>query len=259
MLNVTPIPAFSDNYIWLISNAKKEDCIIIDPGDAKPVLDTLEQTGMTLSAILITHYHWDHVNGIDELLKHYPHTLVYGPVKEDIPHKTHALKEGDSIQFDTIGIELNVLDVPGHTAGHIAYYGENRLFCGDTLFACGCGRIFDGTAEELYQSLMKISQLPKKTLIYCTHEYTLDNIGFAQWVEPNNKALQKRLKNSQSIRAKNQETIPFTLTLELQTNPFLRVSTPNVVKMLKHHTKQTMPEAAERFAALRQWKDTEYD
>ena len=259
MLNVTPIPAFADNYIWLISNDKQDTCIIIDPGDAKPVLDILEQTNMTLSAILVTHHHWDHINGISELLQHYPHTLVYGPAKEKIPHKTHALKEGDKIKLKAIGIEFRVLDVPGHTAGHIAYYGEGCLFCGDTLFACGCGRISDSTAEALYQSLVNISHLPAKTLIYCTHEYTLDNIGFAQWVEPKNKVLQQRLDDSQKIRFNNKATIPFTLSLELQTNPFLRLSTPTVIERLTHKMQKEIPQANKRFAALRQWKDIEYD
>jgi hydroxyacylglutathione hydrolase len=259
MLNVTPIPAFSDNYIWLISNDTKEACIIVDPGDAKPVLEVLQKTTMTLHAILITHHHWDHINGINELLQHYPHTPVYGPAKEKIPHRTHALKEGDIVKLESIGIEFRVLDVPGHTAGHIAYYGEGSLFCGDTLFACGCGRIFNSTAETLYQSLVNISCLPAKTLIYCTHEYTLDNIGFAQWVEPENTALQQRLEDSQKMRAKNKETIPFTLSLELQTNPFLRLSTPTVIQKITDKMQKKIPQAARRFAALRQWKDIEYD
>jgi hydroxyacylglutathione hydrolase len=259
MLNVTPIPAFTDNYIWLISNTKRKSCIIVDPGDAKPVLDVLQTDNIDLTAILITHHHWDHINGISELLQHYPHTPVYGPANEKIPHKTHSLKEGDIIKFTTIGFEFKVLDVPGHTAGHIAYYGEGRLFCGDTLFACGCGRIFDSTAKNLYYSLVKISQLPAETLIYCTHEYTLDNIGFAQWVEPENKALLQRLDDSKKMRANNRATIPFTLSLEQQTNPFLRVSTLTVIERLKQKIKKDIPKATKRFAILRQWKDLEYD
>lgn len=259
MLNVTPILAFTDNYIWLLSKAKKNACVIIDPGDAKPVLEALQKTNKTLSAILITHHHWDHINGISELLQHYPQTPVYGPAKEKIPHKTHALKEGDRVKIKAIDSEFRVLDVPGHTAGHIAYYGEESLFCGDTLFACGCGRIFDSTAEALYQSLVNITCLPAKTLIYCTHEYTLNNIGFAQWVEPENKALQQRLDDSQKMRDNNKATIPFTLSLELQTNPFLRLSTPTVIERITDKMQKEIPQAAKRFAALRQWKDIEYD
>lgn len=261
MLNVTPIAAFTDNYIWLLSDANEKFCAIIDPGDAKPVLDFLQQTQMQLTAILITHRHWDHVNGIAELLQYYPHIPVYGPKNETIPHRTHAVEEGKHIQLEEIGIELQVLDVAGHTAGHIAYYSatEKILFCGDTLFACGCGRIFDGTAAMLYQSLVKIAQLPTDTLIYCTHEYTLDNIGFAQWIEPENKALIQRLKDSQNQRDHHQATVPFTLALELATNPFLRLSMPTVINKIEQKAGKTISDEATRFAILRHWKDTEYD
>lgn len=264
MLNVTCIPAFSDNYLWLLTSADQPSAhqqygVIVDPGDASPVLKKLQQMNITLCAILITHHHSDHVGGIAKLLEHYPDIPVYGPANERIPHRSHALGEGDIVELKELGMELKVLDVPGHTSGHIAYYGEGALFCGDTLFANGCGRIFGGSAKDLYQSLSRIAQLPAETLIYCAHEYTVDNIGFARWVEPDNNALAQRLEECHQLLDANKQTVPSLLSLELETNPFLRIAIPEVTRRINQHLKKELSDPAELFAALRTWKDTEYD
>ena len=259
MLNVTCIPAFSDNYLWLLTSGDQKYGVIVDPGDANPVLQKLQQANITLCGILITHHHSDHVGGITKLLEHYPNIPVYGPANERIPHRTHALGEGDVVELKELSLRLMVLDVPGHTAGHIAYYAEGALFCGDTLFANGCGRIFGGSAKDLYHSLQRIAQLPVETLIYCAHEYTLDNIGFARWVEPDNDVLAQRLEACHQLLDTDKQTVPSLLGLELETNPFLRVSIPEVAERINQHLKTTLSDPAELFSALRTWKDTEYD
>ncbi|MCW8983366.1 MAG: hydroxyacylglutathione hydrolase, partial [Gammaproteobacteria bacterium] len=191
MMNVTPIAAFDDNYIWIIHNGRHnssdpQDIIVVDPGDAEPVIRAIEANGWQLRAILLTHHHYDHTGGVEELLQ-LSDVPVYGPAHEKIKGVTHPLGEGDRIDFDDINIHLQVLDTPGHTRGHICYYGHDLLFCGDTLFAAGCGRIFEGTPSQMYASLEKIRALPKETQIYCAHEYTLQNLGFAHIAEPDNR------------------------------------------------------------------------
>ncbi|MCP4040766.1 MAG: hydroxyacylglutathione hydrolase, partial [Gammaproteobacteria bacterium] len=181
---IAPIPAFDDNYIWLILDEAERNAVIVDPGDGEPVLSELDRRGIEPAAILITHRHFDHVGGIGELLDPYPDLPVYGPAGEKVAGVNRPIGEGDLVELPMVGAILRVLDLPGHTLGHVGYYGEGALFCGDTLFAAGCGRLFEGTAEQMSGSLAKISALPKETLIYCAHEYTQDNIGFAKWVEP---------------------------------------------------------------------------
>ncbi|MEJ2061210.1 MAG: hydroxyacylglutathione hydrolase [Gammaproteobacteria bacterium] len=259
MLHVTPVPAFNDNYIWLIHAPNSNRVAIVDPGDAQPVLRTLRENELEPCAILITHHHGDHVGGIGDLLSQYPGLPVYGPSRERIPHLTRALRGGDSITPDGLGLRFDVLDVPGHTGGHIAYYGAGALFCGDTLFACGCGRVFDGTIAQLHASLGRIAALPADTRIYCAHEYTLDNIGFAKWVEPENPQLLTREQADFDTRERGEPTVPSTLELELETNPFLRAGEPTVIAAAERFAGHALADSEAVFAAIRRWKDTEYD
>jgi hydroxyacylglutathione hydrolase len=264
MMQVMPVSAFSDNYIWLITGAKAEAdtttyTAIVDPGDAAPVLLALEAGNMQPEAILITHHHADHVGGIAGILEKYPDTPVYGPANEFIPHITKALKEGDVVKLDTLGLRFEVMDIPGHTAGHIAYYGAGGLFSGDTLFANGCGRVFDGSLSDLHASLRRIAELPVETLIYCAHEYTLDNIGFAKWVEPENPDLLARQEASWDLIDQGKPTVPSTLELEFKTNPFLRTHLPEVITKAEEIAGRETQTSEDVFAVLRVWKDTEYD
>jgi len=261
MNHIITVPAFSDNYIWLICNEKKQYAAIVDPGDAAPVIETLKKENIQPIAILITHFHADHTGGIAALLKQYPELAVYGPDKESIPHITHPLKGGEVLEFDALQTTLNVISVAGHTAGHIAYYSaaDKQLFCGDTLFAAGCGRVFDGTLKDLHDSLQTIKQLPDDTLIYCAHEYTLDNIGFAKWVEPDNADLQQRELADRALIDSDQATVPSLLSLELKTNPFLRTDKAKVIQQVAKKTGKQLNISSEVFAAMRIWKDTQYD
>jgi hydroxyacylglutathione hydrolase len=201
----------------------------------------------------------DHVGGIDALLEAYPGLPVYGPASEMIPHITRALGEGQQVHLEQLGLEFAVLDLPGHTSGHIAYYGEGSLFCGDTLFGNGCGRVFDGTLEDLHHSLHRIAQLPADTLVYCTHEYTVDNIGFAKWVEPDNPLLDARLEECWDLLDSGRATVPFELGREFDTNPFLRTHIPEVIARAEEIAGRATHTPADVFAVLRIWKDSEYD
>lgn len=251
---VIPVCAFEDNYIWLIRGQSKHRAAIVDPGDAQPVLDYLAQHQVTPVAILCTHHHWDHVNGIDELLSNYE-MPVYGPAQEQIPRVTDKLQEGDQITLDGLGVTLNVLDVPGHTAGHIAYYGASMLFCGDTLFSAGCGRLFEGTAAQMFASLNKFAELPATTQVFCGHEYTLSNLDFARQVEPDNAAIRQYQQAAARRRHEEQPTLPSTIDLERQTNPFLRTQAPTVRAAVENRAGRKIPSQEGIFAALRLWKD----
>ena len=200
-LGIEPIRAFDDNYIWLLTRESYGGCAVVDPGDSEPVIETLEGRGLRLEAILVTHKHGDHVGGIAELVQRWPGVQVFGPANEPIKRLSHRLGAGDEVRLDGLGTSFEVLDVPGHTEGHIAYVGEGLLFCGDTLFACGCGRVFSGTFEQLSDSLQLLTGLPVDTRCYCAHEYTQDNIGFARWVEPDNPDLQLRAERVALQRA----------------------------------------------------------
>ena len=259
MIQVIPVPAFTDNYIWLITNEARKQVAIVDPGDAQPVLQALQQLDLQPIALLITHHHRDHVGGIEKLLEIYPDLPVYGPASEIIPHLTRAMGEGQNVHLEALGLNFAVLDLPGHTAGHIAYYGEGCLFCGDTLFANGCGRVFDGTLHDLHNSLHRIAGLPAETVVYCTHEYTIDNIGFAKWVEPDNAALDQRLEECWDLLESGQATVPFELGREFETNPFLRTHIPEVIAKAEEIAGRETHTPADVFAVLRIWKDTEYD
>ncbi len=266
MLKVANVPAFMDNYLWVIHNDTQ--AAVVDPGDATPIINYLTANHLTLVAILTTHHHTDHVGGVDALLDFYNlrGTIpVYGPAHERIPARTQALHEGNIVS--ELGVSFDVIDVPGHTAGHIAYYAKSEgwLFCGDTLFACGCGRLFEGTAAQMQSSLAKLKALPPDTIVYCAHEYTMANIKFALAVEPENKALQARAKTDAARREKNIPTVPFTIENEIATNPFMRWDSPAVIESanvrLKHGSGSATINASNGtpalvFGAIREWKNT---
>ncbi len=251
MIQVHALPSFTDNYIWLIQFSNRQ-AVVIDPGNGELVLKELQARELNLSAILITHHHWDHVDGIETLLEQHS-VPVYGPSKDPIPGRTHACHEDDIIQFGEL--QLNVLEVPGHTLGHLAYHGHQKLFCGDTLFAGGCGRLLGGSAEQLHKSLQRFASLPNDTQIYCSHEYTLANLDFALAVEPNNPALIQRKIDEQHKREQGLPTLPSNLALELATNPFLRCTETSVVQAVQEFSKQTINNEAKVFRTLRYWKD----
>lgn len=257
MAQVHPVPAFRDNYIWLLDGSESGElgrpAAIVDPGDALPVLHALDKLSLTPVAILITHHHGDHTGGIQELCARF-RVPVYGPQQEAIPGISHPLREGDRVELPGFPL-LEVLEVPGHTAGHIAYVGETLLFCGDTLFAGGCGRLFEGSAEQLYSSLQKLALLPGDTWIYCAHEYTLSNLNFAQAVEPDNPVLLTRIQQTRLLRQEDKATVPSQIEMEKRTNPFLRCHIPTIVASAERYAGRSLMPGAETFAALRHWKD----
>jgi hydroxyacylglutathione hydrolase len=254
MPNIIPIPAFRDNYIWTLHDGTH--AAVVDPGDAAPVRAWLERQGIVLSAILCTHHHSDHTGGICELAQVY-NVPVYGPQHEDIPCITHALGEGDSVEIAQPGLRLRVFDIPGHTRGHIAYLNGHLVFCGDTLFGCGCGRLFEGTAEQLHDSLQRLARLPDETLVYCTHEYTEANIRFAVACEPHNAVLRQRELDAHAVRAAGKPTLPSTIALEKRTNPFLRCGEAEVIRSVERHVGHALPANDEIavFAAMRAWRN----
>ena len=259
MTHITPLPAFDDNYIWLLRPTDGTGVAVVDPGDEVPVLEALARAGLTLGAILITHHHGDHTGGVADLIAAYPGVQVLGPKDPRIQGSTQALGEGDEVQLPGFPESLRVMEVPGHTASHIAYRWGDALFCGDTLFAGGCGRVFDGTFEQLSASLLRIAALPPDTQVYCAHEYTLANLGFAKWVEPDSPALAERVRDAQGLRASGAPTVPSELALELATNPFLRTGEPGVIAAAESYAGRPLHGHAEVFTALRQWKDRLYD
>ncbi len=252
MLTVHPVPAFQDNYLWVIHDGRH--AAAVDPGDAVPVQAFLDEKGLALSAILVTHHHGDHIGGLPALAERH-RCPVFGPAGENIAGLTTRLKEGDAIEVPGIGAKFTVLDVPGHTAGHIAYVGEGAIFCGDTLFACGCGRLFEGTPAQMHASLDKLKRLPPQTRVYCAHEYTLANIRFAEAVEPGNKALQLRKEQDTYSRKRGKPTVPSTIEVELATNPFLRCTQTEIIYNARRHAGGKLPTEVEVFAAIRDWKN----
>lgn len=256
MLQIYPVRAFKDNYIWVIHD--QQHAAVVDPGDATPVLRYLQDLNLQLIAILNTHHHHDHVGGNATLLKQFS-VPVYGPENESITTLTHQLKQGDIVQLQELSLELSVLDTPGHTAGHIVYYAtkneKNVLFCGDTLFACGCGRIFEGTAQQMYTSLQKLASLPDETLIYCAHEYTLGNVRFARTVDPENMELIARETTVEEQRRKDIPTLPSTISIEKTTNPFLRCHHPDIIHNVNVYADKSLSDPVSVFAELRKWKN----
>jgi hydroxyacylglutathione hydrolase len=259
MLEIRPIPAFDDNYIWLLTEPPGRAAVVVDPGDADPVIEALSAEGLELTAVLITHHHGDHVGGLKDLQQVWPGIAIYGPRDPRIRHLSERLGEGDEVTPPGLASRFRVLEVPGHTATHIAYLSEGALFCGDTLFAAGCGRVFDGTFEQLADSLLRIASLAPDTRCYCAHEYTLANLGFARWVEPGSPALAERERNDRGTRDAGRPTVPSTLALERATNPFLRTDVPEVIAAAEGFAGRALRGHAEVFTALRQWKDAKYD
>jgi hydroxyacylglutathione hydrolase len=251
-LQVVPLRAFKDNYIWTLR--RDRFAAVVDPGEAPPVLDYLAAHGLRLAAVLATHHHQDHVGGVAELVAAHP-CPVFGPRGEPIATLTCPVGGGDTVAIPELGVSFEVLDIPGHTRAHIAYYGANMLFCGDTLFACGCGRAFEGTPKQLHASLQKLVALPDDTLVYCGHEYTLANIGFAKAVEPGNAQLLEREKSDAKLRERDLPTLPSTIAREKATNPFLRVREPAVIESASKYLGRRAGDPAGVFAALRQWKN----
>lgn len=258
-LSIQPIRAFDDNYIWLLTREGCKDCVVVDPGDDDPVRAVLRERGLRLKAILITHKHGDHVGGVDGLKKDWPKAIVYGPKHEPIKSVERSLVSGDIVELKKLNLSFDVIDVPGHTEGHIAYYMPGVLFCGDTLFSCGCGRVFSGTYEQLSDSLLSLGELPANTLVYCAHEYTQDNIGFAKWVEPDNPDLHMREERVGELRAADLPSVPSYLGEEFLTNPFMRTDEPVVIEAAERWAGRRLNSQAEVFRALRTWKDQEYD
>lgn len=251
---IIPVPALNDNYIWTIVHPETQQAIIVDPGEAEPVLQTIKADHLKLTAILITHHHWDHTNGIGEILNRYP-VPVYGPLKDNVSNCDHPLKEGDHIKFPKMALEFEVLGIPGHTLGHIAYLTRDWVFTGDTLFGAGCGRLFEGTPDQLYHSLMTLSKLDSKTKVFCGHEYTAENLRFAENVEIDNYDLQKRIADTQALISEGLPTLPSTIGLENQTNPFLRCHLPVIQEAVEAYCGQPLADTVAVFAALRRWKD----
>ncbi len=251
-ISVTAIPAFTDNYIWLISSGGKH-CAVVDPGDAGPVKKALQQIGLQLDYILLTHHHMDHIGGTAELVSA-TGAKVYGPRDSRIPGQDRSYGEGETVDLPKLRLKFDVIEVPGHTSSHIAFYGHGSLFCGDTLFSVGCGRLFEGTPAQMLDSLDKLAALPPATRVYCGHEYTLSNCDFAREVEPDNKKLAARASAAEAARATGRSTLPSELGEELAVNPFLRSRHPAVVAAAKKHNPAAKP-GESTLAEIRAWKD----
>jgi hydroxyacylglutathione hydrolase len=253
-MKLIPLPAFTDNYIWMLHNGR--DALVVDPGDAAPVIEALREYGLALKTILVTHHHTDHTAGI-AALRDATQAQVYGPAREKIPTPFHGQHGGDSIT--ALGFVWQVLDIPGHTAGHIAYFcdaidSQPLVFCGDTLFSGGCGRLFEGTPAQMQVSLALLAALPLDTLVCCTHEYTLSNLKFASEIEPGNDDLAAYVQDCKARRAKGLPTLPSTIALERRINPFLRIDEPAVIAAAQSHDSEGV-NAVGVFATLRQWKN----
>lgn len=257
---VDAIPAFNDNYIWLLRAPHGRAVAVVDPGDAAPVEAVLEREGLELSAIVLTHHHPDHTGGVQQLRRR--GAVVFGPRGEDIPGVDRRLGAGERAVLPALGLELRVIEVPGHTRGHIAYFAERHgsdprplLFCGDTLFAGGCGRVFEGTPAQMLESLARLAALPPDTLVFCAHEYTLSNLRFAAAVEPGCAPVAARLAEVESMRAQSLATVPSAIGVELQTNPFLRTAQPGVRAAAAARLGHEPASEVECFAAIREWKN----
>lgn len=257
-LKYIPLPAFEDNYIWIVSDG--HHATVVDPGEAAPVRAYLAKQGWRLSAILLTHHHQDHVGGVADLLNG-EDVPVYGPAGEAIAHLTRPLKSGDRVSLAAPGLEFSVLEVPGHTSGHIAYFqagdpsGTPHVFCGDTLFACGCGRLFEGTPAQMLDSLDSLAALPGSTQIHCAHEYTLSNIRFALACEPDNVQLRAWRDEAVALRERGMPTLPTTVAHERAVNPFLRADNPKIQNTLAEQLHETVPDRLAAFALMREWKN----
>lgn len=270
MLHVIPVRALSDNYVWILQRDELPQVVIIDPTEARPVLQYLSENQLIPVAILITHQHYDHTGGVAEILDVFPYISVIGPaippsktpLSIDLPIPrliTFTVGEGDAVFIPGTDFKFEVIAIPGHTLDHLAYLTEETVFCGDTLFAGGCGRLFSGTAQMMTQSLGRLAALPADTLMYCSHEYTVDNLGFAKWVEPGRKEIIERDEREMAKQEKGEVTLPTSVGLELSTNPFVRLQQPEVKQAAETFAGKPLAEDWQVFAALREWKDTKYD
>jgi len=254
-LHVRPVRAFSDNYIWLIESPRAQDRVIaVDPGDAAPVIAELQRRGLSLAAILLTHHHPDHIGGVPELLRQGA-VPVIGPDDTRIAHRTLTVHDGERCELQDLGLSFEILQVPGHTLSHIAFWGHGALFCGDTLFSAGCGRMFEGTPTQMNASLNRLSRLPPQTRMFCGHEYTAANLRFALAVDPSNRAALEYQDSVVRVLAQGNPSLPSTMDLEIRVNPFLRCEDPTVVRAAEHHAGKSLKEPALVFGALRAWKD----
>lgn len=254
MLNIQAIPALQDNYIWLIHCVDTAKAIIVDPSEAAPVIKTLRDNQLTPVAILITHYHYDHVDGIAELVQQYQ-IPVYGPDNAFIPHITNTVSVGSNLTIHPSFPAFSILDIPGHTAIHIGYLLQDMLFCGDTLFAAGCGKLLGGTAKQLFSSIQQLSLLPSETKLFCGHEYTQANLSFALAIEPNNPVIKQRIEETTKMQLANKPSLPTTLKLELESNPYLRCDHPDVIQAAQQFAGCELTTPLAVFTALRTWKD----
>ncbi|MDR3416200.1 MAG: hydroxyacylglutathione hydrolase [Nevskia sp.] len=256
MITVTPLPAFADNYLWLLHGDGR--AAVVDPGDGEVVLAALRQRGLRLEAILVTHHHADHIGGLGALRREWD-VPVYGPRAEagSIPGLTQPLDDGARVALPGLNLNFEILSVPGHTLGHIAYHEAEAklLFCGDTLFVGGCGRLFEGTPQQMYASLQRLRALPPETAVYCAHEYTLSNLDFARTAEPGNAAIAREIERVQGLRAEARPSVPGTLAGERTCNPFLRCDQAELVAAAAARLGRPPQDAVEVFAALRRWKD----
>jgi len=253
MLNILTVPAFDDNYIWLIKDSQSSRCIVVDPGDAVPVLDVLSSQNLTIEAILITHHHHDHTGGVEALVADNPQIKIFS--KNPLFTNANLVDEGDEISFFDGNLSLKVWQVAGHTLDHIAYFNEEVLFCGDTLFSGGCGRVFEGTHQQMFDALSRLTKLNPQTKVYCAHEYTQNNLIFALHVDPNNSELIAYIKQVSKARQQGLATIPTTIGRELTINPFLRFNEPSILNNLQNILAKQISPGEALFKELRLYKD----
>ena len=255
MFNVFPIPAFSDNYIWAISIDGEDNVAVVDPGDAAAVENYLTENNLILSAILITHHHNDHTGGVAELTAHRD-IPVYGPVQSPFKGITNPLSDTDELHL--MEHTLTIREIPGHTLDHISYFAKSeqpQLFCGDTLFLAGCGRLFEGTAKQMLEAMQYFAELPDITQVYCTHEYSLANLKFAAAIEPNNSDIQQTIERCNTLRAQDKPTLPTSIHEEKKINPFMRTLQESVIKAASTFSAKSLNSEVEVFAAIREWKN----